>query len=73
MSCLSDAFSTWLAVIVAIASITFIGALIGIYVYKRKHNIPTGDCAYCHTNKNKILEEYHKKYYHISNPSKRRG
>ena len=59
-----DTLSIWLAVIVAAVCVIFIGSLIGSYIYRRKHNLPTGDCAYCHANKNKILKEYHKKYDH---------
>lgn len=54
--------STILAIIVISSSVIFIGTLLAIYFYKRAHNIPTGDCAYCHINKNKILKQYHKKY-----------
>ena len=52
----------WLEIIVIISIIAFFGALIGRYIYKKVHHIPTGDCACCKANKNKILKEYHKKY-----------
>ena len=54
--------SPWLEIIVIVASIVFIGALLGIYIYKRIHHLPTGDCAYCHKSKNKLLKEYHRYY-----------
>lgn len=40
----------------------FFGAIIGSYVYKKAHHIPTGDCAYCHAKSQKLLKEYRKKY-----------
>lgn len=40
----------------------FFGAIIGSYVYKKVHHLPTGDCAYCHAKSQKLLKEYRKKY-----------
>ena len=54
--------SPWLEIIVIVASIAFIGTLLGIYIYKRIHHLPTGDCAYCHKGKDKLLKEYHKQF-----------
>ena len=57
---------TALSILLAVLCITFsvglIGFLIASYIYKRKHNIPTGDCAYCHKGTKKMLDEYHKCY-----------
>ena len=57
---------TALSILLAILCITFsvglIGFLIARYIYKRKHNLPTGDCAYCHKGTKKMLDEYHKCY-----------
>lgn len=36
--------------------------LIGSYIYKRKHNLPTGECSYCHQSKNRLLKDYYKAY-----------
>ena len=47
---------------VVVASISFIGFLIGRYIYRLIHHLPTGDCACCHKNSKKLLKEYHKKY-----------
>ena len=52
--------STLLAIICILFSLGLISFLVGSYVYKRKHNLPTGDCAACHINVKKILKEYHK-------------
>ena len=57
-----DVLSTSIAVVVAILSIAFIGTLIGIYIYKKAHHIPTGECAHCHASKNSLVKAYHKKY-----------
>ena len=40
----------------------FFGAIIGFYIYKKVHHLPTGDCAYCHANTKKMLKKYHKMY-----------
>ena len=55
-----QAISILLAIICVTSSLVLIGALVGSYVYKRKHNLPTGDCACCHINTKKILKKYHK-------------
>ncbi len=51
-----------LEIIVVIAIVVFFAALIGIYIYKKAHNIPTGDCASCANKKNALLKAYRKKY-----------
>ena len=52
------------SIILAIACILFslflIGTLVGRYIYKRMHNLPTGDCACCQINTKKILKQYRK-------------
>ena len=52
--------SILLAVIVTVVSLSLIGFLLGRYIYKRTHHMPTGDCACCCKNKKKLLKEYHK-------------
>ena len=52
--------SPWLEIIVAVICICFVGFLIGRYIYKRVHHLPTGDCACCHKSKKQLLKEYHK-------------
>ena len=53
-------------VIVEIVVITmvifFLVAIIGSYIYKKIHHIPTGDCAACQARGKKLLKEYHKMY-----------
>ncbi len=52
--------SPWLEIIVAVASIAFVGTLLGIYIYRRAHNLPTGDCKACKSHN--ALKEYRKMY-----------
>lgn len=52
----------WLEILVIVATILFFSFLIGTYIYKKIHHIPTGDCAYCHTKSKKMLKQYHKMY-----------
>ena len=40
----------------------FFGAIIGTYIYRKVHHLPTGECACCHANKKKMLKKYHKMY-----------
>ncbi len=52
----------WIEILVIISVIAFIGALIGRYIYKRIHHMPTGDCACCHKGTKQMLKEYHNCY-----------
>ena len=56
-----ETLSTLLAVLCILFSLGLISYLVGSYVYKRKHNLPTGDCACCQINAKKILKQYRKK------------
>ena len=40
----------------------FVGTLIGVHAYKKAHHIPTGECECCHTDKKRLLKDYHKVY-----------
>lgn len=55
-----QALSILLAIICTLISLGLIGYLVGSYVYKRKHNLPTGDCACCHINTKRLLKQYRK-------------
>ena len=48
----------WIEILVLLSSIAFIGTLVGIYIYKRIHHLPVGECAMCHKNKKQLLKEY---------------
>lgn len=55
-----QALSILLAIICTLLSLGLIGYLVGSYVYKKKHNLPTGDCACCHINTKRLLKQYRK-------------
>ena len=54
----------WLAIIVGLLVALYFAALIAVYVYKRKHHIPVGDCAYCAKKKDRLIRDYRKAYGH---------
>ena len=49
-------------IILIIAIIAFVVYIFGKEIYKKKKNLPTGECAYCHSNSKKLLKDYRKKY-----------
>ena len=52
----------WLEILVLISAIGFVLTILGIYIYKKIHHIPTGECENCHKSKKELLKEYHKRY-----------
>lgn len=60
----SEALSILVAILCTVFSLALIGTLVGRYVYKRMHGLPTGDCACCHINTQKLLKKYRKKNHH---------
>ena len=52
----------WIEILVLVVVASFIATIIGIYIYKNTHHLPVGECACCHKNTKKMLEEYHKCY-----------
>lgn len=54
----------WIEIIVLMVVLGFFGFLIGRYIYKKRHGIPTGECACCANKKNALVKNYHKKYCH---------
>ena len=53
-----QAVSILLAIVTILFCLCLFGYLIGSYIYKKKHNLPTGDCSYCHKKKGQLLKEY---------------
>ncbi len=51
-----------LGVIVIVAVVVFLGSLLGRYLYCKKKNLPTGECACCQSKGKKIIKKYHKKF-----------
>ena len=54
------AVSILLAIICILFSLSLIGFLVGRFVYRRMHGLPTGDCESCHINTKKLLKQYRK-------------
>ena len=52
----------WIEIIVLSLVALFISTIIGIYIYKKAHHLPTGECECCHKSKKQLLKEYHKLY-----------
>ena len=50
----------WLEILVIALAIVFVATIISIYIYKKVHHMPTGDCACCHANTKKLLKQYRK-------------
>lgn len=42
--------------------VAFLVFVIARYIYKKIHHLPTGECEYCHSKKNKLVKDYHKQY-----------
>lgn len=49
----------WIEILVLTVVALFLLTLLARYIYKKKHHLPTGDCAYCHKDKKELLKEYH--------------
>ncbi len=52
----------WAEILVLSMAVAFVAIIVGVYIYKKVHHLPTGECACCHKNKKKLLKEYHKSY-----------
>lgn len=54
----------WIEIIVLILVAAFLLFLIGRYIYRKRHNLPTGECACCASSKkgNSLVKNYKKKY-----------
>ena len=51
----------WIEILVLVAIALFLLTLFSVYIYKRVHHLPTGECACCHTSGKKLVKMYHKK------------
>ena len=52
----------WLEILVITLTIAFFLTLIGVYIYKKIHHIPTGECSTCAKKKQALLKAYRKQY-----------
>ena len=50
----------WIEILVIVIVIAFLSTLLGAFIYKKIHHLPTGECACCHKSRKKLLKEYHK-------------
>ncbi len=50
----------WIEILAIVLVVAFLSFVIGQYIYKKVHHLPTGDCECCHKNKKQLLNEYHK-------------
>ena len=54
----------WIEILVLVAVVGFVATMIGIYVYKKVHHLPVGECACCHKSTKKMLKKYYKSCSH---------
>lgn len=50
----------WIEILVIAIIVLFLGFVIGRYIYKKVHHLPTGECECCHKGTKQLLKEYHK-------------
>lgn len=50
----------WIEILAIVAVIAFLGFVIGTYIYRKMHHLPTGECACCHKSAKQLIKEYHK-------------
>lgn len=52
----------WIEILVIAIVVAFVGVVVGRYIYKKVHHLPTGECECCHKSNKQLLKEYHKEY-----------
>ena len=52
----------WIEILTVVLAIVFVATIIGVYLYKKAHHLPTGECEMCHKSKKQLLKEYHSLY-----------
>ncbi len=52
----------WIEILVIAVVVAFLAFVIGRYIYKKVHHLPTGECECCHSSNKNLVKEYHKKY-----------
>lgn len=45
-----------------IAIVGFVLFIFGREIYRKKKNLPTGECSYCHSKSRNLLKDYRKAY-----------
>lgn len=57
-----NAGTIWIEILVLVGVAVFLLTIFSLYVYRKVHHLPTGDCACCHKGGSKLVKQYHKKY-----------
>ena len=52
----------WIEILVVASVVTFLAVVLGRYIYKKVHHLPTGECECCHKSTKQLLKEYHKQF-----------
>jgi len=50
----------WIEILVLFLVGIFLVTLFGIYIYKKTHHLPTGECACCQKRAKRMLKQYRK-------------
>lgn len=50
----------WIEILVVVLTLTFLLLLLGRYIYKKRHGLPTGECACCSNKGKNLVKMYHK-------------
>ena len=55
----------WIEILVIALVVAFLTFVLGRYIYRKTHHLPTGECECCHssTSKNKLVKDYKKTYH----------
>lgn len=55
----------WVEILVIVLTVLAVGAIIGVYIYKKIKHLPTGDCGDCSSDHkgSRMVKSYNKKYH----------
>lgn len=60
---MKEVVSLIIEIVVIVGVIGFFATLIGVRIYKKRHHLPTGECAACHSiNGRQLVKDYHAVY-----------
>jgi len=52
----------WIEILVIVLVVAFLAFVIGRYIYRKAHHLPTGECECCHSHKSNLVKQYNKAY-----------
>ena len=52
----------WIEIIALFLIGIFLITIFGLYVYKKVHHLPIGECSCCHMSSKQLVKKYHKAY-----------